>query len=138
VAGNAGAIGFVQQTDLDDTVKAVSVDGAALGAATYPVKFTSTGDSNLRISEAQAQNAATEKVAPTYPPVARQLRLAGKVTVEAVVTEAGTVQRVKPVNGNPILANSAVEAVKKWKFKPFQANGKASMAVVTLSFDFTR
>ena len=137
VASTPGAIGFLPLAEVNDSVKVISVDGATAGASRYPVKYASpTTEAGLRISEGEAMKAIKSKVPPTYSPVARQLKLNGRVVVEAVVNEMGSVKQAKSVSGNLILANSAIEAVKQWKFTPFQANGKASAAVVTLSFDF--
>jgi periplasmic protein TonB len=96
----------------------------------------SAADPSLRITEADAKKSAIEKCAPVYPPVARQLKVTGRVVLEAVVNETGAVDAVRPLTGNPILTKPAVDAVKKWKFKPFQADGKAVAALVTLSFEF--
>ena len=85
----------------------------------------------LRIPEAEAKKAAIEKPPPAYPLAARQLKVVGKVEVEATVDGEGSVQEVKILTGNPLLTKAAVEAVKKWKFKPFD-----SAAVVSLSFEF--
>jgi protein TonB len=98
--------------------------------------LTTTASAEIRVSTADAMKAVTNKVQPTYSSVARQMKVAGKVEVEATVDESGNVETVKPVNGNPLLTQSAVSAVQKWKFTPFTADGKASKAVVTLSFDF--
>jgi len=139
VSSTPGAVGFLPVGEVNDTVKIVSVDGATAGGSGYAIKYPSsstTTEASLRIGEIDAQNAATSKVSPIYPPMARQLRVSGRVVVEAVVTETGTVKQAKSVSGNVLLANSAVDAVKRWKFRPFQANGKPSPAVVTLSFEF--
>jgi TonB family protein len=136
VASTPGAVGFLPLADVNDSVKIVSVDGATAGGAGYAIKYPSATDAGLRIGELDARQAATSQVPPIYPPIARQMKVTGRVVVEAVVSEIGTVKQAKSLSGNPILANSALDAVKKWKFKPFQANGKASAAVVTLSFDF--
>jgi protein TonB len=93
-------------------------------------------DPGLRIGEAEAKRAATERVAPVYPITARQLKVTGKVVIEAVVNDNGIVSEARPLTGNPILTKPALEAVKKWKFKPFEVDGKPSAAVVTLSFEF--
>jgi ABC-type phosphate transport system substrate-binding protein len=39
VASTPGAIGFVKMSDVDDTVKLLTVDGAAAGAAEYKIKL---------------------------------------------------------------------------------------------------
>ena len=92
----------------------------------------------LNVSETDARQALTKKVEPTYPAMAKQLRISGKVTVEATIDAAGRVEDCKPVTGNPLLTGAAVSAVKKWVFKPFAADGKPTKAVTQLSFAFTQ
>jgi protein TonB len=91
----------------------------------------------IRISESDAQRAAITRATPDYPPMARQMHVSGPVIVEAEVTTEGQVAKVQPVSGNALLSSAAVNAVKKWKFKPFIAEGKPAKAVVRLSFNFT-
>jgi TonB family protein len=57
------------------------------------------------------------KVAPAYPDLARRMNLVGTVKVLVVVTPSGSVKESKVVGGNPVLANAAVDALKKWKFE---------------------
>jgi TonB family protein len=90
----------------------------------------------LNVSKTEAMKNATSKVAPTYPPMARQLGMQGDVEVEARITEDGTVESVKPLTGNPVLLNAAVAAMKQWKFTPFTNEGKAVKAVAPISFTF--
>ncbi len=52
-------------------------------------------------------------------------RLAGPVTVEATIGENGTVRTVKVVSGTALLADSAADAVRQWRYKPATLNGKA-------------
>jgi protein TonB len=91
----------------------------------------------VRISDSDAQKAAISKASPDYPPMAKQMHVSGAVVVEAEVMQDGEVGKVQPVSGNALLSASAVSAVKKWKFKPFTAEGKPAKAVVRLSFNFT-
>jgi protein TonB len=89
-----------------------------------------------KVSKSEGLNAVTSKVAPVYPPVARQLKIEGAVELEALVTESGTVEKVNIVSGNPVLTRPATEAVKKWKFAPFTSEGKAVKALVQVSLSF--
>ena len=78
-----------------------------------------------RVSQSEAMAAAVSKVTPEYPALAKQLKLTGTVEVEVVIAETGAVESVTPVSGNPVLTKPASEALKHWKFKPFQENGSA-------------
>lgn len=89
-----------------------------------------------RLTQDEATKAATSKVQPEYPPIAKQLKLEGAVQVEASIDEKGTVETVKVLSGNVVLANSAANALKRWKFSPFTIDGKPAKASATLSFTF--
>lgn len=90
----------------------------------------------VRITTSEAVKSALTKPNPEYSAVARQMKVIGRVEVEATVGTDGNVEAVKVLTGNPLLTNSAVNAVKKWKFTPFLQNGEPSRAIATLSFDF--
>ncbi len=94
-----------RKTSLLIAVMAVAVSGAA---------------GNLRGQEGQGEivRRAKSKVEPVYPPLARKMNLAGTVKVEIVVAPNGTVKDAKVVGGHPVLANAALEAVRKWRFEP--------------------
>jgi protein TonB len=93
-------------------------------------------DAVLNVSKTEAMKNATSKVAPSYPPMARQLGMQGEVEVEARITADGSVEAVKPLTGNPVLLGAAVTAMKQWKFTPFTSEGKAVKAVAPISFTF--
>ncbi len=58
------------------------------------------------------------RVVPEYPPLAKQMNVSGKVKVEATVAADGHVITTKVIGGSPLLINSALEALKKWRFEP--------------------
>ena len=93
-------------------------------------------DAPKKVTKSEGLNAATTKVTPEYPPIARQLKIVGDVELEALVTESGTVEKVNIVSGNPVLTRPASEAVKKWKFAPFTTDGKAVKALVPVTLSF--
>ena len=71
------------------------------------------------------------KVEAYYPPDLRRVRIGGTVRLELTVSAHGTVDNVTILGGNPILAQSAVNAVKKWKYAPAD-----SQTTVRVSVDF--
>ena len=91
-----------------------------------------------KVSRAEAMNAATLKTQPEYPAMAKQLKIEGVVELEAGITEAGAVDEVSIVSGNPILTKPAVEALKKWKFAPFLQEGKPVRATAPITMVFKK
>ena len=55
---------------------------------------------------------------PEYPAIALQMSLHGTVRLRVWVTPQGSVRKVEYIGGHPLLAESAVTAVKTWKFEP--------------------
>src|SRR6202165_1903407 len=78
------------------------------------------------------------RVAPVYPAQARLLRLEGTVILAAVIMEDGTVGDVNVVEGSTVLAQSAVDAVKHWRYKPYELDGKPvkNETRITIEFKF--
>lgn len=64
-----------------------------------------------------------ERVAPAYPEAARKENLTGEVLLLAVVNPEGKVERTYHLSGNPILADAAEDAVKKWRYKSHVVEG---------------
>lgn len=55
---------------------------------------------------------------PQYPDVAARMSIHGTVKLRVWVAPEGTVRRLEYVGGHPLLAESALKAVKGWKFEP--------------------
>jgi TonB family protein len=69
-------------------------------------------------ASSDAKRKVKSKVVPGYPAIARQLGLQGKVRIETTVAADGHVTSTKVVGGHPVLASSALDAIKKWRFEP--------------------
>ena len=75
---------------------------------------------------------AKSKVQPLYPELARKMNISGTVKIEVVVAPNGAVKDARIVGGHPVLANSALDAAKKWRFEP--AAGE-STGVIDFKFE---
>ena len=93
-----------------------------------------TDNSPMRI--ASLIDLATRKVPPVYPPAARQARVAGLVKVEVVVNESGEVTDIKTADGPELLRRAAVDAARKWKFKPYTRDGQPARMAGFINFNF--
>src|ERR1700682_5514792 len=76
---------------------------------------------------------AKSKVAPVYPELARRMNITGVVKVLITVAANGSIKNTKLVGGHPVLANAALDAVKKWRF---EAASQESRGI--LEFRFVR
>jgi TonB family protein len=72
------------------------------------------------------------RLEPEYPETLKRLYIGGVVRVEVIVNANGAVQTTELLGGNPILGQSAMKAIKQWKYAP--AAGKEKL-VVQLEFD---
>lgn len=65
------------------------------------------------------------RVEPVYPTLARQLARAGRVELRAVIATDGSIQSLKVVSGDPLFYQSAMDAVRQWRYRPTVLNGEA-------------
>jgi TonB family protein len=61
------------------------------------------------------------RVEPDYPPMLKMRQIGGTVRLELTITAKGTVKTASILGGNPVLAESAIAAVKKWVYAPADA-----------------
>jgi TonB family protein len=80
----------------------------------------------------EINRAVKVRVSPLYPELARKMKLVGVVRVEITVSANGSVKNAKLVGGHPLLANAALDAVKRWRFETAAAE---STGVVQFRFD---
>lgn len=68
--------------------------------------------------QTEIKRRVVNKVAPLYPELARRMNVSGSVKLEVVIAPNGSVKSEKIVGGHPVLAQSAEDAVRKWKWAP--------------------
>jgi TonB family protein len=69
---------------------------------------------------------------PEYPETLQRLYIGGVVRLELTIAANGSVEHVRLLGGNPILGQSAMAAVRKWKYAP--ANSR-TVSQVKIPFD---
>ncbi|HYR44246.1 MAG TPA: TonB family protein [Terriglobia bacterium] len=90
----------------------------------------------LRVSPEVMERRIMYQVDPTYPDAARRAGTQGLVILNAVIAPDGTVKRLRPVAGSPLLAQSALNAVQSWKYTPYRAAGQPVEVETTISVNF--
>jgi protein TonB len=91
-----------------------------------------------RISPGVAQRLLVKKVEPQYPEDARRAHIEGQVVLRAVIDKNGNVESAALIQGHPLLAQAALEAVKKWKYKPYVLNGHATAVETQIAVIFVQ
>ena len=97
--------------------------------------LTSSGN-RVQLSQVTAEN-VTVSVPPNYPLLARQMKVQGAVSLQALISREGSIQELQILSGPAILAVAAREAVKQWHFKPYLQNGVPVETEARITVNFT-
>jgi protein TonB len=90
----------------------------------------------VRIGGQIAQPKLIRQVKPVYPDLAVQSRVSALVILEAEVDTRGRVKTVKVLRGHPLFDDSAIEAVKQWRYQPLLLNGEPTGFILTVTVNF--
>lgn len=90
----------------------------------------------ISVEPEELQKLITSSVKPVYPEVARRAGVQGLVRLQIRVNRQGRVEVQKVVEGEPILADAAIQATQRWRYKPMVINGKPVNVISTVTFNF--
>ena len=91
----------------------------------------------VRVSQGVSQGLLIHRVQPMYPPLARQARIQGTVVLQAEISKDGSIENLRLISGHPMLAPSAIEALKQWRYKPYFLNGEPVAVETQITVNFT-
>lgn len=122
-------------SNTEEIAAAGAVDSVLAGQAHPAVRYVPAPPVVIPVEV--AEKLLIHKTLPTYPPTAWNNYVSGKVVVEAVVSETGTVESLKIVSGPKVFQQAALDAVKAWRYKPYVVNGRPArvQTTATLVFD---
>jgi protein TonB len=93
-------------------------------------------DARARVSADVMEKLVTHRVDPEYPAAARPTKMQGVILLDVVVGRDGSVVETRALNGPEILAQSAMEAMRWWRFEPYRMNGKPVVVETTVAMEF--
>lgn len=79
---------------------------------------------------------ATSLPKPAYPPAARAVRASGAVSVQVLISEAGSVISANAVSGHPLLRAAAEGAARGARFSPTLLSGQAVKVSGVITYNF--
>lgn len=85
--------------------------------------------------KAQAQR-LKEKVEPIYPEAAKKAGIEGTVLFQAIIAADGTVEELTLEDGDPLLAKTAEDAVRKWRYYTTTHHGRTAEVDTAIAVEF--
>jgi periplasmic protein TonB len=120
----SGVIGAIEGPGVNDgrAGNCAACEGM-LGNGAPPIRPPDTTPRVLHVTRIDPAQ-LLHRVEPTYPILARQTRREGTVELRALIAEDGSVQSLQVLSGDAVFVQSAVDAVRQWRYKPTILNGR--------------
>jgi len=118
----------------DAPINAVLAAAAPGPHITVASSHTTAGP--VHVSSGVSAGLLLAPIRPIYPEIARIARVQGTVTIEAVITTRGTIDRMYVVSGPPMLREAALDAIHAAHYKPYRLNGVPIEVQTTISVSF--
>lgn len=90
----------------------------------------------VRISH-MSEGDLVHRVLPTYPPLARSVRIQGSVVLQAVISKQGVIENLQVLTGHPMLVPAAIEAVRQWRYRPYVLNNEPVEVETQITVNFS-
>jgi len=91
----------------------------------------------LNVSAAEMAANKISGPVPKYPEEAKKERIQGTVVLDAIISKEGSVEELTVASGPKELQQSALDAVRQWKYKPFLLNGDPVDVKTTVNVIYT-
>jgi len=92
----------------------------------------------VRVSQGVTQGLVIHRVQPIYPQMAKIARVQGAVVLAAIIGKDGTIQNLHVLStASPLLNQSALDAVKQWRYRPYILNGEPVEVDTQITVNFT-
>ena len=125
----------VSRASLNDAMNSTPFvgDGSSATPGTNPITFYSEGGGQTTSRPGHLRNPA-----PPYPMKARQLSQEGVVTLVVRIDASGhpTSVDLEQSSGFPLLDDSALKTVRRWRFRPARIGGMTVESVVEVPIRF--
>ena len=98
---------------------------------------TKTSPGPVRVSVGVQMAKLVRQVIPVYPTMAKAMRISGAVHLTGVIGKDGRLEHLQLINGHPMLAQAAIDAVRQWIYKPTLLNGEPVEVIAPIDVLFT-
>jgi outer membrane biosynthesis protein TonB len=98
------------------------VIGGIIGSSAPPLRVATP--QKLRVSSQALESNLLKHVDPVYPGILPNAPMRAEVRLLAMIGKTGDIVNLRAISGHPILIQTAMDAVREWKYKPFLVNGE--------------
>jgi protein TonB len=105
-------------------------------AAPQSTPVATNAGERVRLSPDTAQ-VVERPVEPSYPMLAKQMKVQGSVVLQALIGREGSIQDLRVLSGPAILSTAAMDAVKQWRFRPYYQSGQPVETEARITVNFT-
>ncbi len=122
------------------TVNPSAEQGSGDTSSSNQTSRSSVGAHDSRYPIVPNEEMATRRIAgasPIYPPIAKAAGISGTVVLDAIISESGSVEKVRVISGPSMLQASALDAVRTWQYKPYLINNEPVEVETTVHLTFS-
>ena len=105
-------------------------------AGDKPFNVTRGGDRAVRVPSTIVEGLIVAKTLPVYPAIARETHTQGTVVLEATISRSGTIENLRVASGPPLLRQAALDAVSRWRYRPYLLSGSPIEVETTVNVVF--
>jgi protein TonB len=77
----------------------------------------------VRVSSGIMAGLAISQPPPIYPPITKDDHVPGAIILHAIISKQGDVENLSVISCPPKIIPATLDAVRKWKYKPYLLNG---------------
>lgn len=121
---------------LVDSASAMRPSAIRSAGGLYPQEGGATPLGKLNVPARMMASRCITMVSPFYPETTESSRTPSTVIVRVVIWKSGSVSPLQVISGQSTLDTAAMNAVRSWKYKPFDRDGEPLDVTTDISVDF--
>jgi protein TonB len=125
-------IDHLASNSADNTLVGIVVDGTGHTSVTQ-----APPPPKVHLPSSIMTGSLLDKITPQYPAIAREAHVQGTVVLQATISKTGAIENLRVLSGPPLLQQAALDAVRVWRYKPYQLNGEPVAVETTVDVVFS-
>ena len=93
--------------------------------------------SRVVISSGVTEGLIIYRTTPAYPTIAKTAGVTGTIVLAATISKAGLIENLRVLSGHPMLREAAIDAVQKWRYRPYLLNNQPVEVETTINVVFS-